>query len=174
VIWQHGTNKSAFQRGELDKYTWIDIGSSFMPSEITAAFLYGQLECLDKVQVKRKELWEKYYNGLKDQLPQDKVSLPYIPEYARNTGHMFYLLFKGKELRKAFIQFMKNNGVQVVFHYLSLNESEFFLSFNETSILNEALKYENGIVRLPLFYELSERDVDFVVDQTLLFFNGLN
>ncbi|MFY7812117.1 MAG: dTDP-4-amino-4,6-dideoxygalactose transaminase, partial [Flavobacterium sp.] len=120
IIWEKGTNRSQFFRGEVNKYGWVDTGSSFLPSEIVAAFLWAQLENIDFIQQKRKFLWEKYYVLLSKLSVELKFSLPTIPNYATNNAHMFYIVFEQPRYRDTFISFLKSYDIHPVFHYLSL------------------------------------------------------
>ena len=151
IIWEKGTNRSAFFRGEIDKYGWVDIGSSFLPSEIIAAFLWAQLENLEDIQNRRKEIWNFYLEKFKD---NKKVILPYIPDYATNNAHMFYLLLENLEARNNFIQSYKEVGVNPVFHYVSLHSSPYFKDKHDGRKLVNCDRYANNLVRMPLFYEL--------------------
>lgn len=162
IIWEKGTNRSAFFRGEVDKYGWIDIGSSFLPSEIVAAFLWAQLQCLDKIQQKRKEIWERYYKGLSNS--KSNIVLPYVPDYATNNAHIFYVVFSSLENRTKCIKQLKDNDFQAVFHYLSLHESEFYKDTYSGEALFWSNEYSNRLLRLPLFYELSLNDVDEIIN----------
>ncbi|MFN5444574.1 MAG: dTDP-4-amino-4,6-dideoxygalactose transaminase, partial [Crocinitomicaceae bacterium] len=123
IIWEKGTNRSAFFNGEVNKYGWVDIGSSFLPSEIISAFLYAQLENLDKIQNKRNEIWEQYFTHLKILEESNKLLLPKIPGFSSNNSHMFYLICNSRSQRDELIAFLKYNGVHSLFHYLSLNKS---------------------------------------------------
>jgi dTDP-4-amino-4,6-dideoxygalactose transaminase len=122
IIWEKGTNRSEFFRGEVNKYGWVDTGSSFLPSEIIAAYLYAQLENIDLIQAKRKSLWLTYYEGLKVCCNEIGVELPFIPDYATNNGHMFYLVCTSLQQRTALIEHLKNDNIHSVFHYLSLHK----------------------------------------------------
>ena len=162
IIWEKGTNRAEFFRGEVNKYGWVDIGSSFLPSEVIAAFLWAQLEEMDNIQNKRKALWNKYYELLKPLSDKGMFRLPDIPEYATNNAHMFYLVCNNLEERTALIKKLKDNGVQAVFHYLSLHSSEFYTSKYDGRDLPKCDNYADCLVRLPLFYELSEEQVEFI------------
>lgn len=162
IIWEKGTNRSAFFRGEVDKYNWVDIGSSFLPSEVTAAFLWAQLENLDKIQARRLLLWEKYYKILNYSSLNKIFHLPVIPDYATNNAHIFYIVFKDKKHRKKVIQRLKSQGILAVFHYISLHSSPFYknrVSLQERGFSN-SIKYTECLLRLPLFYELEEETID--------------
>ena len=127
IIWEKGTNRVAFWRGEIDKYGWVDIGSSFLPSEIIAAFLYAQIEKLEKIQSKRIQIWNEYYKKLKSLKRNNKVILPYLPPYSGNNGHMFYLVCKNTKERDELIMYLKETGINAVFHYQSLHTSPFYI-----------------------------------------------
>jgi len=164
IIWEKGTNRNQFFRGEVDKYGWIDTGSSFLPSEIIAAYLYAQLENMEDIQKKRKRMWSKYYNDLKSWCEANKIMMPCLPHYATNCGHMFYLVFQSLSQRTAFITHLKNNGIYAVFHYLSLHKSPYFKDKYQGSDLCYSDRYTDCLVRLPLYYELSDQDLDKIID----------
>lgn len=164
IIWEKGTNRSAFFRGEVDKYGWVDIGSSFLPSEIIAAFLYAQLENLESIQKRRLEIWNRYDEGLKDFAQEQNISLPFIPEFATNNGHMFYIVLKDLEERSKVIQKLKDRDIQAVFHYLSLHESPFYREMHDQRTLATSDRYTNCLLRLPMFFELTEEDQDRVIE----------
>lgn len=164
IIWEKGTNRAEFFRGEVNKYGWVDTGSSFLPSEVVAAFLWAQLEELDDIQNRRKLLWNKYYDLLKPLAEKGMFSLPDIPEYATNNAHMFYLVCNNLEERTALIKKVKENGAQAVFHYLSLHSSEFYKDKHDGRDLPNCDRYADCLVRLPLFYELKENDVNYITD----------
>ncbi len=158
IIWEKGTNRVDFFRGEINKYGWVDTGSSFLPSEITSAFLWAQLENLDTIQKRRKNIWELYYTSL-ESLKDKGITLPYIPTYATNNGHLFYLVCTDIVQRKALIDLLKANDILAVFHYLSLHNSEYYKLKHDDRILQESDRYSDCLVRLPLFYELDEDQV---------------
>jgi dTDP-4-amino-4,6-dideoxygalactose transaminase len=161
IIWEKGTNRSAFFRGEVDKYSWVDIGSSFLPSEVIAAFLWAQIEQLNKIQVNRKEIWKQYYNGLKD--INSSFKLPQIPNYATNNAHMFYLVFESLEKRNECISRLKNNQIHAVFHYLSLHRSSYYADKYKGEELFWSNHYSDRLLRLPFYYELSNADIELIV-----------
>jgi dTDP-4-amino-4,6-dideoxygalactose transaminase len=173
IIWEKGTNRAEFFRGMVNKYGWVDTGSSFLPSEINAAFLYAQLESLTEIQNRRKDIWAIYYNGLKDLEVAGYVKLPYIPSYATNNAHMFYMTCRSLEERTALIGFLKENGVLAVFHYLSLHLSEFYKQHN-TNIPNlpNCDRFADTLVRLPMFYGLKDNEVTKVIDVIHKFYNA--
>lgn len=151
IIWEKGTNRSSFFRGEVDKYGWVDVGSSFLPSEITAAFLWAQLEQLDQIQNARKEIWNAYYTGLKTWANENQVGLPQIPDYATNNAHMFYLVCPNIEFRDALIAKLKAENVHAVFHYQSLHKSPFYTAKHNGRELPESDRYTDCLVRLPMW-----------------------
>ena len=165
IIWEKGTNRTAFFRGEVDKYGWVDIGSSFLPSEVTAAFLYAQLEHLNSIQERRKEIWSQYYSSLQSLTESNGVGLPTLPDYATNNAHLFYLVCNSEHERSELIQYLKANGVHAVFHYLSLHKSPYFTDKHDGRDLPFADHFSNCLVRLPLFYELTNEEVDHVCQQ---------
>jgi dTDP-4-amino-4,6-dideoxygalactose transaminase len=171
IIWEKGTNRSEFFRGEVNKYGWVDIGSSFLPSEIIASYLYAQLENLDLIQAKRKSIWQTYYEGLKTRCNEMGVVLPFIPEYATNNGHMFYLVCTSLEQRTALIQHLKNNNIHSVFHYLSLHKSPYYQNKYEGRMLVNSDRYTDQLVRIPLYYELSTQDIESIITSINTFFN---
>lgn len=160
IIWEKGTNRSEFFRGEVNKYGWVDTGSSFLPSEIISAFLYAQLENLDMIQNRRKAIWQEYYNGLKDLAEQGFFTLPSIPDYATNNAHMFYMVCRSLEERSALIKYLKEHDVLSVFHYLSLHKSDYYLKHDsDRPELPNCDRYADCLVRLPMFYELGDEEV---------------
>ena len=161
IIWEKGTNRAEFFRGEVNKYGWVDMGSSFLPAEINAAFLWAQLENLDEIQSKRKQLWNRYYErlsllgeNLRKEAGIAPFALPNIPDYATNNAHMFYLVFPSLERRTEFIKYMKEHGVLTPFHYLALHQSEFYHNKHDGRMLPECDRYADTLVRLPMFYDL--------------------
>lgn len=159
IIREKGTNRARFFRGEVDKYTWVDIGSSFLPSDMIAAFLFSQLENMDKINQKRKEIWEFYDNlfGKYDGV----IKRPFIPENCAHNGHLYYVLFASVEERTLFIKFMKDNGVNPVFHYIPLHSSPAGQKYGRTcgdmSVTN---KISDTLVRLPLYYSLRGEELN--------------
>lgn len=167
IIWEKGTNRSAFFRGEVDKYGWVDVGSSFLPSEIIAAFLWAQLENLDTIQARRKEIWNTYYNTLQDWASTNEIALPWLPEYATNNAHMFYLVCKNLDQRSALIEKLKKQDIMAVFHYISLHTSPFYNGKHDGRKLPNTDRFSDCLVRLPLFYELDEKKVLDIIKQIL-------
>lgn len=160
IIWEKGTNRSAFFRGEIDKYGWVDIGSSFLPSEVIAAFLYAQIENIEDIQQRRVQIWELYRKEL-DSL-KDRITLPFIPDYATNNAHMFYIVCRDLEERQALIAWLKQHDILAVFHYLSLHKSVYYQDKHDGRELKYTDYYSDRLVRLPLFYELTDEQVTHI------------
>ena len=154
IIWEKGTNRAEFFRGEVNKYGWVDTGSSFLPSEIVAAFLWAQLENLDAIQQRRKDIWERYYEALLPMAERGLFSLPVVPDCATNNAHMFYLLFPDLAKRTEFIAKMRKLDIWCVFHYLALHSSDFYRGKHDGRALPNCDRYADCLVRLPLYFEL--------------------
>jgi dTDP-4-amino-4,6-dideoxygalactose transaminase len=167
IIWEKGTNRSEFFRGEVNKYGWVDIGSSFLPSEINAAYLWAQLENLEAIQMKRIQIWKRYYSELKDWAQKNEVNLPYIPKYATNNGHIFYLVFNSENERAILIETLKENGILSVFHYLSLHKSPYYRAKHMGGDLPNADRYTDCLVRLPLYFDLSSAELDMIISKIM-------
>ncbi len=168
IIWEKGTNRAEFFRGEVNKYGWVDTGSSFLPSEIIAAFLWAQIEHLDEIQKKRKEIWNQYYSLLKPLEIFGNFKPPEIPDYATNNGHMFYLICKSEEYRAGVLNKLRKNNIYAVFHYLSLHKSEFYKNKHDSRELEKCDKYAECLVRLPLFYELEFQSISKKLNNVFL------
>jgi dTDP-4-amino-4,6-dideoxygalactose transaminase len=171
VIWEKGTNRKAFFNGEVDKYGWVDIGSSFLPSEIIAAFLFAQLENLESIQSKRKSIWEHYNNGLRELEGSGKIKLPVIPPYASNNAHMFYILCENQNRRDALIRHLGRAKISSVFHYLPLHSSPFFRDKHDGRNLSLSDYFSGCLIRLPFFTELTKDDQDKVIEEINIFFS---
>jgi dTDP-4-amino-4,6-dideoxygalactose transaminase len=163
IIWEKGTNRSAFFRGETDKYSWVDIGSSYLPSDIIAAFLYAQIENLDPIQTKRRQIWHLYFEGLKSLQEEGKLQLPFIPEYATNNAHMFYLVCNTNDDRVGLIEKLRQANILAVFHYLSLHNSVYYRDQRATRELPQSDRYSERLVRLPIYFELTEDEQKFII-----------
>jgi len=170
IIREKGTNRSAFFRGEIDKYGWVDIGSSFLPSDIIAAFLYAQLESIQNIQSKRMQLWDAYYSLLSPLANEGKIRLPIIPNYATNNAHMFYILCKNLEERSALIEYLKTEQINAVFHYLSLHKSPFFNTQHDGRNLKNSDYYSDCLLRLPFYYELTNDDIVRISERIIQFY----
>jgi dTDP-4-amino-4,6-dideoxygalactose transaminase len=163
IIREKGTNRSQFFRGEVDKYGWVDIGSSFLPSDIIAAFLFAQLEKLTEIQQKRREIWHRYETALRPLAEKGFFKTPIIPDYATNNAHMFYLVCRSLEERSSLILELKKAGILAVFHYLSLQKSAFFQQKHDGRDLPNCDRFADCLLRLPFFYELTEAKQNRVI-----------
>jgi dTDP-4-amino-4,6-dideoxygalactose transaminase len=166
IIWEKGTNRAEFFRGMVNKYGWVDTGSSFLPAEINAAFLWAQLENLDMIQQRRKTIWEKYFHQLRNLEEKGCIKLPIIPDYATNNAHMFYLVCRNMEERTGLIEHLKKFDALAVFHYLSLHHSQFYQEHSkETPFLPCCDRFADCLVRLPMYFELSDDEVLFIISK---------
>ncbi len=170
IIWEKGTNRAAFWRGEVDKYNWVDIGSSFLPSEINAAYLFAQLEQMDDIQTQRKQIWNWYAEGLAPLFHKSELIAPSIPDHATNNGHMFYLVCHSLEQRDALLAHLKAKGIYAVFHYQSLHSSPFYHQRHDGRALPQSDRYSDCLVRLPIYIGLSEEDVQVICNTIHTFF----
>jgi dTDP-4-amino-4,6-dideoxygalactose transaminase len=164
IIWEKGTNRSAFFRGEVDKYGWVDFGSSFLPSELVASFLWAQLENLENIQTKRKQHWYKYYDQLEDWAFKNHVQMPFIPKFATNNAHLFYLVAKDADQRINILKKLKDNEILAVFHYLSLHNSPYYISKYDGPELLLSDYYSNCLFRLPIFYQLTNNEINKIIE----------
>lgn len=168
ILWEKGTNRAEFFRGEINKYGWVDIGSSFLPSEIIAAFLYAQLENIEAIQQKRKSIWDRYYGNL-SRLREKGVQLPTIPDYATNNAHMFYLICQSLDQRNALISYLKEKEILPVFHYQSLHASDYYKDKHDGRVLTNSDNFSDTLVRLPFYFELTLEEVDRISQHILEF-----
>lgn len=171
VIREKGTNRSSFYRGEVDKYGWVDLGSSFLPSELVAAYLYAQLENISEIQEKRISLYEKYDSLLCGEHFTKHFTTPRNPSYSTNNAHMYYIVCRDIEQRSALINFLKENEVYAAFHYMSLHKSKYYNVFLKEELKNSDL-FSDCLLRLPLFYEMTEEQVIKVCDLIYSFFEA--
>jgi len=172
IIWEKGTNRSAFFRGEVDKYNWVDIGSSFLPSDIIAAFLYAQLQNIDEIQIQRKKIWERYYTGFRSLQEKKLLKLPSIPGYATNNAHMFYIVCNTHSEQKELIGYLKEQQILSVFHYLSLHKSSFYEGQHDNRELPWSDLYSERLVRLPFYFELKQRDQHKIIKSINEFYSS--
>ncbi len=164
ILREKGTNRSRFFRGQVDKYTWVDVGSSYLPSDVLAAFLFGQLEMREKIQTHRRRVWETYQSGLADWAREHGVSLPVIPAHVKQAWHMFYLLLPDLETRQRFIQHLRERGVYAVFHYLPLHLSEMGMKFGgRPGDCPVTESVSDRLVRLPFYNDLTVSDQELVI-----------
>jgi dTDP-4-amino-4,6-dideoxygalactose transaminase len=172
IIREKGTNRSAYFRGEIDKYTWVDIGSSYLPSDILAAYLYGQLKSYKLIMRKRKDLWNNYYNKLYKWAESRNILLPFVPRECSQAYHMFYIIMPNDVARQALISFLKARNILSVFHYVPLHISPMGKSFNQIDTFAKcpiSEKISNKILRLPLYYNMTIQDQNSVINSTMKF-----
>lgn len=173
ILREKGTNRAKFFRGQVDKYTWVDFGDSYLPSELNAAYLWAQLECADEINNNRLDTWNKYYNALKPLEEEGLLELPCIPDGCDHNAHMFYIKCKDLAERTAFISHMKENGIGCPFHYVPLHSAPAGLKFGRFDREDEyTTKESERLVRLPMYYNIESTDVDRVIDSTISFFKG--
>lgn len=170
IIREKGTNRSEFFRGEVDKYGWTDIGSSYLPSDLIAAFLFAQLEAIETIQHRRLEIWKRYHAALQSISISGAFKTPAIPSYASNNAHVYYLVTASLEERTELMRFLKGKGISSAFHYLSLHKSPFFSNQYNGSELPNSDKFSDCLLRLPLYFDLSIQQQDFVTQNILDFY----
>jgi len=171
IIWEKGTNRSAFFKGEVDKYSWMDIGSSFLPSEITAAFLWAQLEKIEDIQNKRHLIWDSYYENLKPLHEKGFVRLPFLPSFCKHNAHIFYLVCNTEKEKEELLNYLNDHGVNAIFHYLSLHKSSFYQSKYQGKELYACDGYASKLIRLPLYFELDVISTQYITDSIIKFYN---
>ena len=165
IIREKGTDRSKFIRGQVDKYSWVDIGSSYLPSELNAAYLYAQLEEADKINENRLNIWELYYDGLKELQEKEIIELPYVPKECEHNAHMFYIKCKDLEERTRLINHLRDNEVMAVFHYIPLHTTQAgrkYARFN--GVDKYTTKESERLLRLPLFYNIEKSKVEYVIE----------
>ena len=170
IMWEKGTNRAEFFRGEVNKYGWVDIGSSFLPSEITSAYLYAQIQHIEDIQSKRKAIWNRYNELLQELNESRKLTLPELPDFATNNAHMFFIITKGIEERSELINHLRNKDIHAVFHYLALHNSEYYSKKHDGRDLPNSVKFENSLLRLPMFNDLQLDQVDFICETIKAFY----
>lgn len=168
IIWEKGTNRAEFYRGMVNKYGWCDMGSSFLPSEFNAAYLWAQLEQIDEIQNKRKHIWNMYYEGLKGKI-DSQIVIPELPDFASNNGHMFYLVCPSLDYRTRLMGYLKEKGIQTTFHYLPLHSSDYYKDKHDGRELKNCDRLGDCLLRLPLFYELKDEEVQTIVNSIISF-----
>ena len=173
ILREKGTNRSKFYRGQVDKYTWVDIGDSFLPSELNAAYLWAQLEVADKINEDRKDTWRRYNEALKPLEQQGRIGLPVVPEYCVHNAHMYYIKCRDLQERTTFIDYMKERGIQTVFHYIPLHSAPAGYKYGRFDGEDEYTTIESEkLVRLPMYYGLSETDREKTICSIYDFFMG--
>lgn len=172
IVREKGTNRSKFFRGQVDKYTWVEAGSSYLPSELNAAYLYAQLEMAEEINDRRLDIWNRYNEGFKELAAEHRVELPYIPEDCSHNAHMFYLKAKDLEERTELISYLKENGIQAVFHYIPLHSSPAGKRYGRFHGEDKYTTAESErLVRLPLYYGLDDNKVEFIIEKVNEFYN---
>lgn len=170
IIREKGTNRAQFFRGSIDKYSWVDMGSSYLPSEMNAAYLYGQLEIASEINANRLSIWNHYFEGLKDLEEKGLIQLPYIPCECEHNAHMFYLKVQNLQQRTDLLAHLQNNGILAVFHYVPLHSSIAGRSFGEfIGLDNYTTSESDRLIRLPMYYGLEEEKVDYIIDRVRTF-----
>ena len=172
IIWEKGTNRAAFYRGEIDKYGWVDIGSSYLPSDMVAAFLYTQLVRFDKIQSHRKKVWWNYYRLLKPLEETGLVRCPVVPDFATVNGNIFYITVNSGQTRDDLLAWLKTRGITALFHYLPLHSSPYFKERHDGRELPNTDRFSSTLVRLPFYYSLGKKQIKFVVNSINEFFHS--
>ncbi len=170
IIWEKGTNRAAFQRGDVKKYEWVDVGASYLPSEMMGAALIAQLRELKKIQKRRTSIWHQYLDKLKPMEEEGYIQLPMVPKYATINGSMFYFLTRNNTERNNLIRFLYKKGVHAVFHYLPLHISPYYKDKHDGRPLPNAIRYSDTIIRLPFFFELTNEEIEYVVEKIREFY----
>lgn len=173
IIREKGTNRNLFLRGQVDKYTWVDLGSSYLPSELNAAYLYAQLENAELINQNRLQNWERYYNLFLDYKLNEYIDLPSVPEYCQHNAHMFYIKCKDIEDRTSLINYLKKHDIITVFHYVPLHSSIAGEKYSRFNGIDKHTTYESErLLRLPLYYNMEKNKVDYVVQKIKDFYKG--
>lgn len=174
IIWEKGSNRARFFRGQVDKYTWVDLGASYLPSELTAAFLFAQLEKIDSINERRMQIWKRYHEAFEDMERLGIVRRPVIPAHSRHNAHIYYLLLPDLNTRTTFIEDLNEKSIQAIFHYIPLHSSPAGRKWGRTcgdlSVTNEI---SNRLVRLPLWIGMSEEEINWVIDSCLQALNRI-
>ena len=163
IIWEKGTNRASFYRGEIDKYGWVDIGSSYLPADSVAAFLYSQIVRFDKIQSTRKRVWWNYYELLKPLEEKGFLNCPVVPDFATVNGNLFFITVKSGEIREGLMAYLKSQGIAAIFHYLPLHSSQYFTGKHDGRALPNTDRFSAAILRLPFFYSLKKSQIKFIV-----------
>lgn len=171
ILREKGTNRAKFFRGQVDKYTWVDYGSSYLPSDMNAAYLWAQLEMADEINQNRLDSWKYYYDSLKTLEDSGKIKLPCIPDECEHNAHMFYIKTNSLEERTAFISYLKDNGILSVFHYIPLHSAPAGQKFGRFDGEDEFTTRESErLVRLPMYYDLDAKDREYIVGKIFEFY----
>lgn len=173
IIREKGTNRSKFFRGQVDKYTWVDIGSSYLPSELNAAYLYAQLEDVDKINDNRLKSWDLYFRNLENLAEESLIELPFIPDGCKHNAHMFYIKCSDLKQRTLLMDYLKNNGISTAFHYVPLHSSNAGVNFGEFKGEDRYTTSESErLLRLPMYYGLNKEDIIYVCEKIKQFYKN--
>lgn len=173
VLWEKGTNRSKFFRGQVDKYTWVDFGDSYLPSDMNAAYLWAQLELADEINEDRLATWNKYYEVFKPLQEAGRIALPTVPDECVHNAHMFYIKCRDLEDRTIFISHMKNKDIECVFHYIPLHSAPAGIKFGRFHGKEQCTTPESErLVRLPIYYHIEHQEAEKVIHETLRYFNS--
>ena len=170
IVWEKGTNRAAFKRGEVSKYEWVDVGSSYLPSEIVAAILHAQLSALKRIQKRRVEIWSHYHELLRPLEENGDIERPRLPDYATVNGHIYYILAPDLQERDKLLKHLHRKGIHAVFHYLPLHQSPYYRDKHDGRALPFAVAYSERLIRLPFYYELEKKQQEEVASAVLRFF----
>ncbi|UYZ57439.1 dTDP-4-amino-4,6-dideoxygalactose transaminase [Hymenobacter latericus] len=173
IMWEKGTNRAAFFRGEAAKYQWVDVGSSFLPSELNAAYLWAQLEAKARILEQRRQQWHRYYHAFQEIAAEGLALLPVVPAYAQHNWHIFYLVCRNLPERQQLIQHLAEQNILAVFHYQTLHDSPYYQALHDGRPLPNAQRFADCLVRLPLYFELSEDDQLRVIEAVVNYFDRL-
>jgi len=173
IVRERGTNRSSFFRGEIEEYTWVDVGSSYLMSDMLAAFLFAQLENMDQINKRRNKIWDFYHKALIPLVNQEKLKLPYVPPYCESNSHLFYILLPNVEIRDSLMRYLKEHDIHAIFHYIPLHLSDIGRSYGYAEgMLPVTESFSDRLLRLPFYYELTREDQERVVDCIFEFFAG--
>jgi dTDP-4-amino-4,6-dideoxygalactose transaminase len=171
IIREKGTNRSQFFRGMVDKYTWVDIGSSYLMNDVSAAYLWGQLEMVEEIREFRLRAWNRYYNGLLELEKDGFIELPTIPKHCRHNGHIFYIKVENLHIRTKLLDFLKKQGILAVFHYVPLHSSPAGQRYGRFHGVDKfTTKESERLIRLPLFFNIKDEEIDYVIESIYRFF----
>lgn len=174
IVREKGTNRSRFFRGQVDKYTWVELGSSYLPSDMIAAYLYPQLLKMEDINNKRINIWNKYNNAFKQFENEGLLRCPYVPAYCKHNAHMYYLRFENLEIRTKFIEYMKTNDINCVFHYIPLHSSPAGEKYGRyIGDMKNTNNVSDTLVRLPLYYGMDNKTQDYIINKVSNFIRGL-
>jgi dTDP-4-amino-4,6-dideoxygalactose transaminase len=171
IIREKGTNRSQFFRGMVDKYTWVDIGSSYLMNDVSAAYLWGQLEVAEEINEFRLRVWNRYYNGLLELEKEGFIELPTVPKHCRHNGHIFYIKVGNLRIRTELLNFLKEQGIWAAFHYVPLHSSPAGQRYSRFHGVDKfTTKESERLIRLPLFFNIKDEEIDYIIESIYRFF----